>query len=168
MLDVVVVHVCGSVGGQAYLVSDAQVDSGWEWDWIGVECAPHAEEQNQPRSRPCRWAVKFANWGLISYILFSSQPSDSLSPKAHAIIYGGAIISVPVLTTRLRANNLECPKSEALSIQIGDLDRTGQTTCNLGGPSRCQIGLARACKQVQTFSFHTCFSLSITHYRVPK
>ena len=104
-----------SVGGQAYLVSDAQVDSGWEWDWIGVESAPHAEEQNQPRY----WsAVKFANWGLLWNILFSSQPSDSLSPKAHANIYGGAINSVPVPPTRLSANNLECPKSEALSIQM--------------------------------------------------
>ena len=116
-----------SVGGQAYLVPNAQVDSGWEWDWIGVECAPHAEEQNQPRYS---YAVKFANWGLLRYILFSSQPSDSLSPKAHAIIYGGAIISVPVHQTQLSANNLECPKRQALSIQIGDLDRTGQTTRN--------------------------------------
>ena len=103
-----------SVGGQAYLVSDAQVDSGWEWDWIGVESAPHAEEQNQPRY----WsAVKFANWGLLWNILFSSQPSDSLSPKAHANFMAAQSFRCRYRQPDL-ANNLECPKSEALSIQM--------------------------------------------------
>ena len=111
-----------SVGGQAYLVSDAQVDSGWEWDWIGVESAPHAEEQNQPRY----WsAVKFANWGLLWNILFSSQPSDSLSPKAHANFMAAQSFRYRYRQPDL-ANNLECPKSELdklLAIEIEILYR---------------------------------------------